>query len=122
MQVICDERGYVQSFAIIGNLVGGTELPEPTDLEQFLLRSYAYRVDEGKLVYDAQEHENNQTEERKEEYRRRRETECFAVINRGQLWYEGVSISQLLELRSWYKAWLNVTESMVVPERPTWLS
>jgi hypothetical protein len=122
MQVICDERGYVQSFAIIGNLVGGTELPEPADFEQFLLRSYAFRVDEGKLVYDAQEYENHQTEERKEEYRRRRETECFAVINRGQLWYEGVSISQLLELRSWYKAWLNVTESMVVPERPTWLT
>ena len=34
---------------------------------------------------------------------------------------EGVSITQLLELRQWYKAWLNVTETMVVPEKPAWL-
>jgi len=27
-----------------------------------------------------------------------------------------------LELREWYKAWLNVTETRVVPERPTWLT
>jgi hypothetical protein len=49
MQVICDERGYVQSFAIIGNLVGGTELPEPAEMEQFLLRHFAYRMVDGKL-------------------------------------------------------------------------
>ena len=122
MQVICDNRGFVQSFAFIGNLVDGVETPEPADLEQFAQRSYAYRVDGGQLVYDPQEYETHQTEEQKEEYRRRRETECFSVINRGQLWYEGVSLSQLLELRSWYKAWLNVTETMVVPEKPTWLT
>ena len=61
------------------------------------------------------------TEETKEEYRLRREKECFSVINRGQLWYEGISITQLLELRKWYKDWLAVTETMVIPEKPEWL-
>ncbi|MBO5953246.1 MAG: hypothetical protein J6Q53_03885 [Oscillospiraceae bacterium] len=122
MQVICDERGYVQSFAIIGNLVGGTELPEPAEMEQFLLRHFAYRMVDGKLEYDPQEYETHQAEEQKEDLRKRRETECFSVINRGQLWYEGVSLVQLLELRSWYKSWLNVTETMVVPDKPSWLT
>ena len=35
---------------------------------------------------------SEQTEELKKEYRQRRETECFSVINKGQLWYEGITI------------------------------
>ena len=122
MQVICDDRGFVQSFAFIGNLVDGIKVADPDKLELFTKQFFAFRIEDGKLVYDATEYETHKTEEQKEEYRRRRETECFSVINRGQLWYEGVSLSQLLELRSWYKAWLNVTETMVVPEKPTWLT
>ena len=83
---------------------------------------YAFRLQDGKLVYSQSEYETHVAEEQKEEYRRRRETECFSVINRGQLWYEGISLSQLFELRQWYKAWLNVTETMVVPEKPAWLA
>ena len=122
MQVICDDRGFVQSFAFVGNLVNGIEVAAPEKLDLFTQQHYAYRIEDGKLVYDAAEYETHKTEEQKEEYRRRRETECFSVINRGQLWYESVSLSQLLELRAWYKAWLNVTETMVVPEKPTWLT
>ena len=122
MQVICDDRGFVQSFAFVGNLVNGIEVADPETLDLFTQQHFAFRLEDGKLVHDATEYENRKTEEQKEEYRRRRETECFSVINRGQLWYEGVSLSQLLELRSWYKAWLNVTETMVVPERPSWLT
>ena len=122
MQVICDDRGFVQSFAFVGNLVNGIEVAAPEKLDLFTQQHFAYRIEDGKLVYDAAEYETHKTEEQKEEYRRRRETECFSVINRGQLWYESVSLSQLLELRSWYKAWLNVTETMVVPEKPTWIT
>ena len=122
MQVICDDRGFVQSFAFVGNLVNGIEVADPETLDLFTQQHFAFRLENGKLVHDATEYENRKSEEQKEEYRRRRETECFSVINRGQLWYESVSLSQLLELRSWYKAWLNVTDTMVVPERPSWLT
>ena len=122
MQVLCDERGFVQSFAFVGNLVNCTEVPEPEELDQFMHQFYAFRLQDGKLVYDPTEYEAYQTEELKAEYRQRREKECFSVINRGQLWYEGISLSQLYELRQWYKAWLNVTETMVVPEKPAWLT
>ena len=121
MQVITDERGFVLSFAFVGNMVGATEVPNPEDLELFMHQFYAFQLTDGKLIYRDAEYEAVQTEERQNEYRRRRETECFSVINRGQLWYEGISLVQLIELRQWYKAWLNVTETMVVPEKPAWL-
>lgn len=121
MQVITDEQGFVLSFAFIGNMVGATEIPEPEDLELFLHQFYAFQLTDGKLIYNSAAYESHALEETKAEYRRRRETECFSVINRGQLWYEGISLTQLLELRQWYKAWLNVTETMVIPEKPGWL-
>ena len=53
--------------------------------------------------------------------RRRRETECFSIINRGYLWYTQLSEQQLVELNEWYNAWLNVTETRTVPQKPVWL-
>lgn len=122
MQIITDTNGFVLSYAYVGDLVGGIEVQEPADIEQFLHQFYAYRLQEGALVYDADAYQQHLDEELKAEYRQRRETECFAVVNRGQLWYEGISIQQLLELRQWYKAWLEVTETMVVPEKPAWIT
>jgi len=122
MQVITDDRGYVLSFAFVGNMVGASETPEPEDMDLFMHQFYAFQLKDGKLVYDPTEYEKVQTEEQKENLRSRRETECFSVINRGQLWYEGISLSQLLELRQWYKAWLNVTTTLVAPDKPKWLT
>ena len=121
MQVVTDNNGFVLSFAYIGNLVNGVEVSEPEDIDQFLHQFYAFQLLDGKLVYNGEAYEAHVTEEMRTELRRRRETECFSVVNRGQLWYEGVSLTQLLELRQWYKAWLNVTETMVIPEKPAWL-
>ena len=53
--------------------------------------------------------------------RRQREAECFSVVNRGYLWYSRLSEQQLSELESWYNAWLDVTETLVPPQRPSWL-
>ena len=122
MQVITDDRGYVLSFAFVGNMVGASETPEPEDMDLSMHQFYAFQLKDGKLMYDPTEYEKVQTEEQKANLRSRRETECFAVINRGQLWYEGISLSQLLELRQWYKAWLNVTTTLVAPEKPKWLT
>ena len=54
--------------------------------------------------------------------RKKRETECFAVVNRVKLWYDALSIAQLSELEEWYHAWLNVTETRVIPEIPDWVN
>lgn len=121
MQVLCNNQGYVQSFAFVGTLVGGNDALEPEDMDLFMHQFYAFLLKDGKLVYDPAEYEKVQTEEQKDNLRKRRETECFSVINRGQLWYEGISLAQLLELRQWYKAWLDVTTTLVAPEKPKWL-
>lgn len=53
--------------------------------------------------------------------RRRREEECFSVINRGALWYDRLTEAQKTELDGWYEAWLDVTETKNVPQQPGWL-
>ena len=49
MKVLCDESGFVMSFAFIGDLVDGLEVPDPEDLELFMHRFYAFRNENGKL-------------------------------------------------------------------------
>lgn len=60
-------------------------------------------------------------EQELKDLRRQRQVECFSVINRGYLWYSQLSESQVSELGSWYNAWLNVTETLEIPQKPLWL-
>ena len=56
-----------------------------------------------------------------EDLRQQREEECFSIINRGKLWYDNLTEEQLVELNTWYNAWLNVTETKIIPEKPSWI-
>ena len=60
-------------------------------------------------------------ENKKNSLRLRREEECFSIINRGKLWYDTLTEEQLEELNEWYEKWLDVTETLEVPEKPEWL-
>lgn len=53
--------------------------------------------------------------------RKQREVECFSIINRGELWYDRLTEEQKSELGVWYQAWLDVTDTKAVPDRPAWL-
>jgi len=53
--------------------------------------------------------------------RSKRNSECFPIINRGELWYDSLTQEQRIELSVWYRAWLDVTETKVVPTKPSWL-
>lgn len=57
----------------------------------------------------------------KSDIRMKRDAECFSIINRGQLWYSTLTEEQLIELNAWYQAWLNATETLVIPDKPIWL-
>ena len=61
-------------------------------------------------------------EKQKQILRQRRKDECFTIINRGVLWYNCLTIEQKAELNGWYHAWLNVTETGVIPAKPSWLN
>ena len=60
-------------------------------------------------------------ENRKNEIRKKREEECFPIINRGTIWYDKLTDEQKIELSNWYDAWLNAPETLKVPEILTWL-
>lgn len=53
--------------------------------------------------------------------RRQREIECFDIVNRGAVWYNTLTAEQKQELAEWYRAWLDVTETRKIPQRPSWL-
>lgn len=55
------------------------------------------------------------------ELRERRESECFSIINRGELWYNKLTEEQIEELNLWYQNWLNVTITKEIPTKPAWL-
>ena len=115
------ENGYVSSYALIGSIVGGVEVPDPPDVEHFEANFQAYRLRGGTLEYDADKKTELEQKALCDELRRQRETECFSYINRGQLWYDRLTEIQRTELATWYESWLHVTETLTVPKKPSWL-
>lgn len=53
--------------------------------------------------------------------RRRRDNECFNIINRGQVWYDTLTEDQIKELSEWYKLWLEAPKTLEIPPKPEWL-
>ena len=121
MKIKKDEKGFISEFTLVGNLVDGIEVPDPEDIEHFLEHFGAYTVKNGVLSFDSDQDKDVVEKATKEELRIRRERECFSFVNRGQLWYGTLTVKQLAELTSWYLAWLKVTDTKVVPEKPSWL-
>ena len=122
MKVLLNEQGYVESYALEGELVDALETAEPNDLSHLEKHFTSYRMRDGTLVFDEGKDAQAQSEAAKAEYRRRRELECFPIINRGQLWYDTPSEGQLSELKNWYQAWLDGTNTQTIPEKPEWLT
>ena len=77
-----------------------------------------------KITYQSEPIKKNKTTEynQKDYLRNRRAKECFPIVNRGQLWYNMLTIEQFSELFNWYNAWLDVTETLSVPEMPSWIN
>lgn len=119
--IITIKDGYVDSYATTGTIVDGIEVDQPEDLEYFEKHSGAYKLADGKLVYDKDRDTNIQEENTKNDLRDLRNKECFSVINRGQMWYNSLTPEQTQELQSWYQAWLDVTDTKEIPQKPEWL-
>ena len=120
MKVMLDKNGYVENFVMVGNCpAGAIEVEQPADFDLFYYR--AYRLENGALVLDEARLCKLKADEEKAALRERRGRICFPVINRGELWYEGLSETQRSELAVWYQAWLDVTETGIVPDMPEWL-
>lgn len=123
MQIIIDEKGYVASYAIIGQFVGGIEVSDPVDEDWFAehFEEFKYNPETGELIRNVSREAALANHRTAEELRIRREKECFSVINRGEMWYSLLTDEQKAELKEWYKAWLDVTETLEPPDTPDWI-
>lgn len=108
-----------------GVIAGYTEFPldETKKIYEFSEEQLSFIDKNIGLINDKLEIVDELNEERKlEKLRAKRETECFSIINRGQLWYLTLTEQQLKELQIWYNKWLDVTKTLVEPTKPEWLN
>ena len=124
MQVILNEQGYVKSYALIGSFSSGAvTVSEPENIDDFESNYRSYYLSDGDVLVksdDKQKEIENQRE--LTNLRSQREKVCFPYVNRGEMWYSRLSADQKNELDVWYQAWLDVTDTKVVPDTPVWLS
>lgn len=122
MKILIDENKYLTCVCIDAELDGGIEVETPEDIDVFIDTFRAYKYENGSLVLDNDKLQMLNDERVADMLRHKREKSCFPYINRGYLWYSKLTTEQKGELDSWYQAWLDVTDSKVVPERPEWLN
>lgn len=121
MKVLLNEEGYVESYALEGNLMASVEYSEPEDMAAFENHFAAFRVRDGTLLLDSERLKELSNAETITAFRIQREAVCFSVINRGEPWYERLTDQQREELQDWYQAWLDVTQTLTVPVKPDWI-
>lgn len=122
MQITLNDQGYIESYALIGGLVDGIEIDVPDELlEDFKQHPEAYKLADGELVLDANKLKADVDAAELTVIRQRRENECFAYINRGELWYGLLTDEQKTELADWYLSWLDAPETRTIPAPPVWL-
>ena len=121
MKILIDENKYLTCFCIDAELNGGIEVETPKDIDAFIDVFTAYRYDNGNLVLDQSRLDALDAERINNNLRHQRDKVCFPYINRGYIWYNKLTDAQKNELDVWYQAWLDVTDTMVVPETPAWL-
>ena len=112
----------IEGYTLAGTPVGDydyfdVDFTEDTITEDLFFSRYV----DGNIVLDEELKRVEKDSELLAKLRAEREVECFPIINRGQLWYANLTPEQLAELDVWYKNWLNVTETKIVPEKPDWL-
>ena len=123
MQVILNEQGYVNAYALIGSFGSDfVTVDEPIDIDDFEnnYRSY-YLSDTNVLIKSEDKQKEIENTRELINLRSQREKSCFPYVNRGEMWYSRLSADQKDELNVWYQAWLDVTETKTVPEKPQWL-
>ena len=122
MKILIDENKYLTCFCIDAELENGIEISDPDDLESFIDTFSAYKYENGNLILDEQKLQSVNDTHIADELRFKREKVCFPIINRGALWYSRLTATQKKELGAWYQAWLDVTDTKVLPDMPAWLN
>lgn len=123
MQVILNEHGYVRAYALIGGFGSPSiTVNEPENIDDFENNYRSYYLSEDNILVKSDDRQKEIDDERELVYlRSERQRICFPYINRGNLWYSMLTETQKAELAAWYQAWLDVTSTKTIPEKPEWL-
>lgn len=121
-----DKNRYLTGIhysSYLANLEGGIEIEDlPLELlNDIQCNLNAYQYIDGQLKKDEAKILENQQATFLKQLRFQRKEECFPIINRGALWYDLLTPDQTAELKTWYQAWLDVTDTLIIPEKPLWL-
>lgn len=116
------KNGFVENWSENGFFVDGIEVDMPDDFGDFFINSAAYKIENGRLIKDNDELNKINDSNNINEIRKRRSSECFPIINRGELWYSLLTEDQIEELRVWYMAWLDAPQTKIIPEQPDWIN
>lgn len=88
---------------------------------------FAWRVVDGNIVQVR--YEDTPEEVVLNELRKQREVECFSVINQNYIidgqsktWFDTLTEEQKQDANIWVQQWRDVTETKVVPTKPSWLN
>lgn len=123
MNIVLNDQGYVKSFAVVGQFgPSSINVDAPSNFDDFEQNYGSYYLSkDGKLIKDDVVHVALENQSKLAELRSQREKVCFPYINRGSVWYRKLTAEQMEELDAWYQAWLDVTNTEVIPKTPEWL-
>ena len=129
MKVGINEEGYVYIFSDDETYwdENAEYFTVPDDFledENFLNNRLCYKYDpENKtLIYEESRKPAVEIINKQRDIRELREQICFPYINRGELWYNKLTAEQKEEYDEWYQAWLDAPQTLVIPEKPLWLT
>ena len=115
MQLQIDPNGYITGYAEIGEISDGINF-DGTIPDDFTIDHSHYQLRDGRLIKNP----DYISEWDKDKIRARRQSECFAVIDR-PLWFDELPEDKQAQLRQWRREWLDAPETGVIPEPPDWL-
>ena len=84
-------------------------------------KDHAWKVVDGEcLCVDMRTRQEKESDEL-DKLRERRARECSDLVNRGKLWFDMLDFYQKEQPKAWYVAWLDVTDTQIIPDKPRWL-
>ena len=122
--IYVDQNDNVCAISETKIRINGCKEYQINDADKFDASQFDGLVRHGnKIIFDKKRFDEKQFELKKQELRTLRKEECFSVINRGMPWYERYvdSEERKNELDQWYNEWLDVTETLNIPNKPDWI-
>lgn len=121
---ICvDSDGGVVAISDCGKIeIGGCETIElDEELDHSQIDGFVWK--NNKVEFSTERFERRKHENKQWELRNQREEECFSITDRGDFWYKKHvdTEEKKQEFEAWYQAWLDVTDTMEAPKKPSWL-